>query len=54
MILLKTSPTPGLNPGFLLRGMSREARNPSSEVDSSSVPSYLVTLASVWQRSEDD
>ena len=55
MILLKTSPTPmGLKPGFLLSGMSREARNPSSEVDSSWVQSFLVTLASVWQRSEDE
>ena len=48
MILLKTSPTPmGLNPGFLLSGMSRQARNPSSEVVSSSVQCFLVTLASV-------
>ena len=35
MILLKTSPTPmGLNHGFSLGGMSRQARNPSSEVES--------------------
>ena len=52
MILLKTSPTPvGLNwvstPGFLLSGMNRQARNPLSEVDSSSAQSFLVTLASV-------
>ena len=48
MILLITLPTPmGLNPGFLLSGMNRQARNPSSEVDSSSVQSFLVTLASV-------
>ena len=52
MILLKTSPTPmGLNwvskPGFLLSGMNQQARNPSSEVDSSSAQSFLVTLASV-------
>ena len=44
----------GLNPGFLLSGMSRQARNPSNKVDSSSVQSFLVTLASVWQKSEDD
>ena len=46
MILLKTFPTPmGLKPGFLLCGMIRQARNPSSEVDISSVQSFLVTLA---------
>ena len=45
---LKTSPTPmGLNPGFLLIGMSRQARNPSSDVYSSSVQSFLVVLACV-------
>ena len=55
MILLKTSPAPmGLNPGFLLSGMSRQGRSPTSEVDSSSVLSFLVTLVGVWQRSEDD
>ena len=55
MILLKTSPTPmGLNPGFFLSGMSWQARNPSSEVDSCSVQCFLITLVSVWQRSEDD
>ena len=48
MILLKTSPTPmGLNPAFILSGMSRQARNPSSEVDSYSIQSFLVTLAGV-------
>ena len=57
MILLKTSPIPmglitspipmGLNPGFLLIGMSRQARNPSSDVYSSSVQSFLVVLACV-------
>ena len=42
MILLKTSPTHmGLKPGFLLSGMSWQARNPSSEVDSFSVQSYF-------------
>ena len=47
-ILLKTSPIPmGLNPGFLLIGMSRQARNPSSEVYSSSVQSFLLALACV-------
>ena len=39
---------------FLLSGMSWQARNPLSEVDSSSVQSFLVTLTSVWQRSEDN
>ena len=44
MIFLKTLPTPmGLKPGLLLKGMSRQARNPSSEVDSSSGKSFLVT-----------
>ena len=48
MILLKTSPAPmGLNPGFLLSGMSRQGRSPTSEVDSSSVLSFLVTLVGV-------
>ena len=55
MILLKTLPTlMGLNPASILSGMSRKARNPSNEVGSSSVQSFLVTLAGVWQRSEDD
>ena len=45
MILLKTFLTPmGLKPGFLLRGMSRQARNLMSEVESSLVQSFLVTL----------
>ena len=48
MIFLKTAPTPqGLNPGFLLSGMSQQARNSSSQADSSLVQSFLVTLASV-------
>ena len=48
MIFLKTAPTPrGLNPGFLLSRMSQQARNPSSQADSSLVQSFLVTLASV-------
>ena len=48
MILLETSPTPmGLNPAFILSGTSRQARNPSSEVDSSSIQSFFVPLAGV-------
>ena len=48
MILLKTLPTPmGLKPGFLLSRMSWQARNPSSQVDGSSVQSFIVTLTSV-------
>ena len=48
MILLKTLPTlMGLNPASILSGMSRKARNPSNEVGSSSVQSFLVTLAGV-------
>ena len=51
MILLKTLPTHmGLNPGFLLSGMNRQVRNLSSEVDSSSVQSFFVTLASVFYK----
>ena len=55
LILLKTLPTPmGLNPRFLLSETSQQARNTSSEFDSSLVQSFLVTLAHVWRRSEND
>ena len=48
MILLKTLPTPiSLNPRFLLSETSQQARNTSSEFDSSLVQSFLVTLARV-------
>ena len=40
----------GLNPGFLLSGIKWQVRNFSSEVDSSSVQSFLVTLASVFYK----
>ena len=41
MIFLKTAPTPlGLNPWFLLSRMSQQARNPSSQADSSLVQSF--------------
>ena len=40
----------GLNPGFLLSEIKWQVRNLSSEVDSSSVQSFLVTLASVFYK----